>query len=96
MRITNVGSGSVTLDLDPGECLLLAHACELAADEHMNTKDGTPAMRGQLYYTTKCYLEALALLADARCHARSLELAEWTLDTTRKNWTVDASKEASK
>ena len=90
MRIKEVTNGSVLLDLDPGECLMLAEACGIAG-EHFT--DPATCRTGALLAQAAGYLEALALLGAVTNYVvktRDL-LDEWNLPLVRRDYGITAT-----
>lgn len=83
MFLRTFDSGSVTIELDPGLCLVLADACLHAADDYSD--DRNPAHANYLW-ALKAAFEGYALIGDAGGYARPGDLDDWNLATTRKTW----------
>ena len=85
MRIKEVTAGSVLLDIDPTECLLLAEACGIAGESFADIETKQTAA---LLSLAASYWEALALLGAAATYAVKSDelLAEWNLPEVRADW----------
>jgi len=90
MRIKEVTNGSVLLDLDPGECLLLAEACGIVGEQFT---DPATLRTGALLAQAAGYLEALALLGAVTNYVvKSGELLdEWNLPQVRRDYGITAT-----
>jgi len=94
MRIKEITSGSVVIELIPAECLALAEGCRMAVDgrDHYDATE-------LLYDTLHAHFEALALIGAAGAYVRpgSDLLSEWNLGTVQRDWSVKpACKEATR
>ena len=97
MRIKGIEECNVTVNLTPGDCLLLADACRRGA-LYCQTAEEHPAK--QAFNLAAAHMEALALIAAAQgLVADNREfLAEWALPRVREGWAIvgDEGKEVSK
>jgi hypothetical protein len=79
MKIIEFGNQSVTVELDPTDCFVLAQACEasVAYDQARNLT---------LAATLAAAFTAAGMAAAADFHLTKEELPHYTLAAVRKNW----------
>lgn len=84
MRIIDVRSGAVVVQLSPDDALLLADACRVGANHHQ--EGDVP--RSALCYLTACYMDALARLAAATTHMRLAEIDHLQSAALGREWSM--------
>lgn len=83
MRIKEITSGSIVIEIDPGICLALASACNLAATTA--SEDGHTT-HTEVFDALHAAFDAYALVSVARCGMGGRDEEEYTFETVRREW----------
>lgn len=91
MKIVDTTGSALAVYLTPDDCLLLAHACQVAF-EHTDDGDKTntqeQVIEGTLYHTLAHLFEGYALVGQAISSLAPQERAGFDLAVIRREWGI--------